>query len=523
MQKGLKMDDSRLVALRRRMQKKHIDLYMIFLADYHGSETVVEAFGEIEWLSGFSGTNAVIVVSQEEAGLWTDGRYFIQAERQIRGSGVRLFPMGEEGVPTVEEYLKKHLPRHGRIGLDGRVISYDRFLKYQKIAEQKKGRIINGNLLDRLWPERPKLPKQPVWILEKRYAGISAEKKLSRVYDEVKKHGADGFLLSHLYDIAWLLNLRGSDIRHVPVPLCFFYMTERRRTLYIAKEALDRTVRRYLKKHDIRIRDYEKVFSDLKKPKAKRVLIDSDIVSASLVWAFPEKTRLVFGKNPTVDLKAKKNRAEIRNTIEAHIKDGVAVTRFIHYIKTHIGREPLSECRAAAILHELRAREEHFLDESFDTISAYGANAAMMHYEPNEAADIPLAPKGFLLVDSGGHYLEGTTDITRTICLGEVSEEERHGYTLALRGALALMAARFPQGVYCQNLDVLARGPFWAEGLDYRCGTGHGVGHILNVHEDPNGFRWKITRDYPACELVPGMITTDEPGLYEEDRFGRRL
>ena len=516
-------DDSRLAALRKRMQKKHIDLYMMFLADYHASETVVDAFGEIEWLSGFTGTNATILVTAEEAGLWTDGRYFIQARRQIAHSGVTLFAMGEEGVPTVEEYIGEHLPERGRIGYDGRVVPIADHCRYLEIAKKKKGRIVQKNLIDALWTDRPPLPKKPVWVFGRQYAGVPASKKLSRVLMKLREQGADGLLLSDLCGIAWLLNLRGDDIRHVPVALSFFYLTEKRRILYIAEESVDERVMKYLRRNRIHVRPYERIFSDAKQFRCKRLMLDDRSVSVALMEALPRRVRLVVAENPTEAMKAQKNRTEIAHTKKAHIRDGVAVTKFIYYIKTHIGKEPLSECKAARILHGLRQQQEHFLDESFDTISAFGANAAMMHYEPDESRDVALEAKGFLLVDSGGHYMEGTTDITRTICLGELTDEEICGYTMTLRASLRLMAARFPKGTLCQNLDVLARGIFWEEGLDYRCGTGHGVGHVLSVHEGPNGFRSRITAKLPACELKPGMITTDEPGLYEEDRFGIRI
>ena len=516
-------DGSKLKSLRKMMRKKGIDLYMVFLADYHASETVVDSFFEVEWLSGFSGTNATIIVSQEDAGLWTDGRYFIQANRQLFGSGIRLFAMGEEGVPDTAEYIKEHLPMRGRLGFDARLIPFAEYEKWQTIVKEKRGRIIDKNLIDILWKDRPSLPKKLAWELPLRYSGRSAESKLKEVFEKCQKEGADGLILASLYDIAWLLNIRGSDISHVPVPLCFFCMTARKRILYIAKQAADKKLRRYLRKNGIKLRPYEAVFSDIRHIGCYHLFVDKRSVSAALINRIPRRVGIVFGKNPTALLKAKKNRIELENTVKAHIKDGIAVTRFICYIKTHIGKVQLTECSAADILHRLRARQNHFLDESFDTISAYGANAAMMHYEPDRDRDVPLLPKGFLLVDSGGHYLEGTTDITRTICLGEVSEEERKGYTLALKGMLALMGARFPKGTLFQNLDALARGPFWNEGLDYRCGTGHGVGHILNVHEGPNSFRWRITDELPPCEIEPGMITTDEPGLYVEDEFGIRI
>lgn len=518
------MDDSRLEALRALMRKKRINMYMIFLADYHASETVVDAFGEIAWLSGFTGTNATIVVSHDDAALWTDGRYFIQAGYQIAGSGIRLCRMGEEGVPTVEEYLEENLPHKGRIAYDGRVVPVRLHERYHEIVRKRDGRILTEeNLLDSLWTDRPKLPSSEIWVFPQQYAGSSVQKKLSQVWDEVQKSGADAFLLTSLYDIAWLLNIRGDDIRHVPVKLGFFYMTAKGNILYVDSASVNLRVREYLKRNGIRLRPYSRAFSDMKRIRAKKVMIDPWTVSIAFVQSLPKRTETICVPNPTEALKAKKNPTEIRLTREAHIRDGVAVTKFIHYIKTHIGNTTLSECEAVHILHEYRKEQRHFLDESFDTISAYGANAAMMHYEPDESRDVELPAKGFLLVDSGGHYLEGTTDVTRTIVLGELSKEEIFGYTLTLRGALRLMAARFPVGTLCQNLDVLARGPFWDEGLDYRCGTGHGVGHLLNVHEGPNGFRCRITERMPACELQAGMITTDEPGLYKEDGFGVRI
>ena len=516
--------DNRLTALRRAMKKRRIDLYLVFLADPHASEYVVEAYGQIAWLSGFTGTNATIVVTQDEAGLWTDGRYFIQAKRQLAGSGVTLFAMGEEGVPTVEEYVREHLPKRGCLGYDGKVVPLNDHEGYEQIARKRHARVVTGyDLIDGLWTDRPALPKHPAWVLKKKYAGQTVDKKLNKVLGMVKKAGAQALLLTSLCDIAWLLNLRGDDIRHVPVAMSFFYLSDKKRMLFIAPEALNEQVRAHLQHCGIRVRPYETVYDAVKRLRCRRLMVDPHSVSIALADALPKRVKLVRGANPTEALKAKKNRREIKNTRKAHIRDGVAVTKFIYCVKTKIGTEPLSECSAAHMLHGFRAQQKHFLDESFDTIAAYGANAAMMHYEPDEQADVPLEPRGFFLVDSGGHYLEGTTDITRTIALGELTDEERHGYTLTLKGALRLMAARFPVGTIAQGLDVLARGPFWNEGLDYRCGTGHGVGHILSVHEGPNGFRSKLTERLPACELKAGMITTDEPGLYVEDGFGVRI
>lgn len=514
----------RLKTLRKLMQKKGLNIWMIFLSDYHGSESVSAHFSEIEYISGFTGTNATVVVTEKEAGLWTDGRYFIQAKNQLEGSGIKLFEMGNKGVPTVEEFLEENLKPGMVLGYDGRMLCAYDHNRYLKLARRNNAKIKSSfNILDEMWQDRPPMPASSVWILKKKYAGASVEKKLEKTRKLIAKKGADATIISSLYDIAWLLNLRGSDIDYVPVFMSYLYLSKERCILFINPSVLSPKVWSHLKDNHIKVRRYEKVYSTLRTVEDRRILIDPFAVNSALVSSLPKGTKLIKAAMPTLALKAKKNKTEIKNTRLAHIRDGVAVTKFIYYIKQNIGKETITEMSAADYLHSLRAQQKHFLDESFPTISAYGANAAMMHYEPSRENDVELEPKGFLLVDSGGHYLEGTTDITRTIALGELTDEEIHGYTLTLRGHLRLMAANFPKGVICQNLDVLSRGVFWDEALDYRCGTGHGVGHILNVHEGPNNFRWQITDKLPACELKCGMITTDEPGLYEEGKFGVRI
>ena len=519
------MEDSRhLDALRGLMRKYKIDLYIVFLADEHASEYVVDAYQRTRWLSGFTGTNATIVVTEDDAGLWTDGRYFIQAKRQIADSGVRLFPMGEDGVPTVEEYVKDNLPIKGRMACNGKVITLSDYDKYLDIADSKRARFtLDRDLIGMLWKDAPALPEKKVWILEDEYAGEPAAEKISRVLYEVSKEGAEGLMLTGLCDIAWLLNIRGDDIRHTPVPMAFLFLSEKKKVLFIAKKALEHKTRKYFRSLGIKVKPYESVYSFASKLRCPSVMLDPSVINARLALSFRDRTDLICADNPTALMKAVKNETEIKNTRLAHIRDGAAVTKFIYYVKNHVSDGNLTEYSLVQKLPELRAETLHYLDDSFDTIAAYGSNAAMMHYEPDMANDVRVEPKGFLLVDSGGHYLEGTTDITRTIVLGELTPEEIHAYTLTLRGALRLMSAHFPEKTLCQGLDVLARGPFWDEALDYRCGTGHGVGHISSVHEGPNGFRSRITEANPACELKAGMITTDEPGLYVEDGFGVRI
>ena len=518
------MDDSRLRSLRAEMAKKKIDIYMLMMSDFHASEYVGDYFKEIEFLSGFTGTNATIVVTKDEAGLWTDGRHFIQARREMAGSGVVLFEMGTEGVPTVKEFVTSHLKKGQVLAYDGRLMPVATHREYLEVAKEAEASVVvKYNLIDKLWKERPALPCKPMWVVKKPYAGVSAKSKIKQVFEVMKEKKADAFLLTSLYDIAWLLNLRGDDISSVPVFMSYFYLTFHDATLYVDKKSLNAEVKKHLEKNQITVKGYEDIYKDLKHVKEKNVLLDPAIVNAALISAFPKKVSFVEDANPTELMKAIKNEVEQENTRLAHIKDGVAVTKFIYWLKQNIGKMEITEVSAAEKLLEFREAQEHFIDVSFDTIAAYGPNAAMMHYEATPESYSVLEPKGFLLVDSGGHYLEGTTDITRTIVLGPLTEHEREAYTLTVRSHLRLLDAHFPDGATGQNLDILARGPMWDLGLDYRCGTGHGVGHILNVHEGPNSFRWRMTDRMRVWPLKPGMITTDEPGLYVEDELGVRI
>ncbi len=515
----------RLALLRQEMEKKKIDMYLMQMSDDHASEYVGDSFKEIEYLTGFSGENTWVCVTKNKSYLWADGRYFIQAKKEIRGSGTSLFEMGEEGVPTVEEYIKKNLKAGQTLGFCGRQFSYDSYREYKKIADEIGAKVvIKHNLMDKVWKERPALPGTSIWILKEEYAGESFADKKKRLLGEMKKKDCDAHLLTSLYDIAWLLNLRADDIACVPVFMSFLYLTKTKTILFASEGSMDDSIKEYLKKNKVVIRPYEAVYQDIQTFEPNRVLIDPGVVNATLATGFGKKSKLVEGDNPTELMRAVKNKKEIENTKLAHIRDGVAVTKFICYMKKNIGKRPMTELDAADIILKYRREQEDFLGVSFDTIAGYGGNAAMMHYTATEESHAALAPKGFLLVDSGGHYLLGTTDITRTIALGPLSEEQKHAYTLVVRANLRLATAHFPEGARGENLDILARGPMWDEGLDYRCGTGHGVGHILNVHEGPQTMRWKMrSPNKLSAPLKPGMITTDEPGIYVEDGYGIRI
>ncbi len=519
------MIQKRLEALRSEMKKRGITVYVVPTSDFHQSEYVGEYFKARKYMTGFTGSAGTAVITMKEAGLWTDGRYFIQAAAQLEGSGVTLFRMGEEGVPKVEEYVEEQLEKGGCIGFDGRVMDAKAGKKYAEIAEKKEGSLyVTEDLVDIIWTERPSLPAHKVWILEQEYAGMSTEEKLSQVREQMKQEGADVHILASLYDIAWLLNLRGDDIDHVPVFLSFVAVEEKKTTLFINQEILDDKVKKYLKDNQIQVEDYEKIYAYAENLKDHKVLMSLEEVNYRIAENVQKHSQIVDAPNPSLLLKSIKNETELENTRIAHLKDAVAVTKFMYWLKTNIGKKEITEISASDYLENLRKEQEHFLDVSFDTICAYGANAAMMHYSASEESNAVLKPEGFLLVDSGGHYLEGTTDITRTFALGELSHEQKKHFTAVCRSNLNLANAKFLYGCSGINLDILARGPLWDMGIDYRCGTGHGVGHILNVHEGPNGFRWKIVQERnDSGKLEAGMITTDEPGVYLEGAYGIRL
>lgn len=518
------MIQERLKELRAQMQERGIDIYIVPTSDFHQSEYVGEYFKARKYMTGFTGSAGTAVITKEEAGLWTDGRYFIQAEKQLEGSTVKLFKMGEEGVPKVEEYVKDHLTEGSCIGFDGRVMDAKSGEKYAKMAEKKKAALyVKEDLVGNIWKDRPQLPANKVWILEDAYAGRSMADKIADVRTKMQKEGADIHILSSLYDIAWLLNLRGGDIDHVPVFLCFVSIEKEQILLFVNPQILDKEVQDYLEKNHVTIRPYEDIYTYAQNLQKVKVLISAEETNYRIAECIREHAEVLEGENPSLMLKAVKNEIELKNTREAHLKDAVAVTKFMYWLKTNIGKMEISEISASDYLEERRKEQEHYLDLSFDTISAYGPHGAMMHYSATKESNAVLKPEGFLLVDSGGHYLEGTTDITRTFALGTLTEEEKQHFTAVCRSNMNLANAKFLYGCCGINLDILARGPLWDLGIDYRCGTGHGVGHILNVHEGPNGFRWKIVPERnDSGRLEEGMITTDEPGVYIEGKYGIR-
>lgn len=515
-----------LCCLRERMQEESVDAYLIMTDDFHGSEYVGDYFKSREYISGFTGSAGTLLVRKDCAGLWTDGRYFLQAETQLAGSGITLFRSGQPGVPDLEDYLVEQLADGQTLGFDGRCVMAGYARKLRERLEQKGVRIRNDlDFVGDIWPDRPALSKEPVWQLAERYAGIGVKDKLAEVRQILHKKKADWFLLASLEDICWLLNVRGNDVACTPVVLSYLMMSRDQVFWYVQREAVPEPVQADLQEAGVVLREYGQIYEDASRlPGGVRLLCDENHVNDALISRIAPDVVVVDGENPTLLLKAVKNPVEIANEKAAHIKDGIAVTRFIYWLKTRVGREEITEISAASRLEMFRREQEDYLEPSFYPILAYGPHGAIVHYSADETSDVPLEPEGFLLADTGGHYMEGTTDITRTIALGPLTEEQKEMYTTVLKAHIRLADAVFLQGAAGVSLDVLARTPLWERGLDYNHGTGHGVGYLLSVHEGPNSFRFRPSAVRGGDHVMKeGMITSDEPGIYLEGKFGVRL
>ena len=514
----------KLNALRILMKEKKIDAYLVPTDDFHGSEYVGDYFKCRKYITGFTGSAGTAIITQDMAGLWTDGRYFIQAADQLCDTTIELFKSGEPGVPTVHQFLNDKLEEGMCLGFDGRTVSAREAEELQELLQKKHITFsVNDDLIGEIWEDRPVLSCEPVMELDIRWTGKSRADKIAEIREQMKAKEADTFILTSLDDIAWLLNIRGNDIHCCPVVLSYLVMMENELRLYANAAAFSEEICSNLEADGVKIYPYDDVYSYVQSISSdKKVLLSRANVNSRLVSNIPSEVTILDEPNLTLLPKAVKNKTEMENERIAHIKDGIAVTKFIHWLKKNVTRTTITELSAAEKLYQFRSEQEHFLGDSFDPIIAYGTHAAIVHYSATEATDIPLAARGMVLADTGGHYLEGTTDITRTIVLGPVTAKEKKFFTAVLRGNLNLAAAKFKYGCTGLNLDYLARGPLWELGEDYNHGTGHGVGYLLNVHEGPNSFRWKNLPGNPAPVLEEGMITSDEPGYYLENEFGIR-
>ncbi|MDX9917547.1 MAG: aminopeptidase P family protein [Gudongella sp.] len=515
------MSNQNLKELRDLMKERGIDVYIEPTSDPHQSEYVAPHYKGRDFLTGFTGSAGMAVVTMEKAILWTDGRYFIQAENQLKGSGFELYKMHTPGFPSYQEWLKENLKEKSVIGVNGEIVSEGFVEEILDKLESLEPLIYDGeDLVGLVWVERPGLPKGKVIKLDIRYSGESTEKKIEKIREDMVSEGADIFLLGSLDDIAWLFNIRGSDIKNNPVVISYAVVTRDQAILFVDSEKVDETTKEYLKLEGVNTMEYEEIFDFVSSITDDKVIVlEKGRVNRKLYSAIPEECEIIDVQNLTSLPKAIKNEVEIENQRLAYTKDCVALTKFFYWLDNNISSAEITEYDAALKLLGYREQIEGFQEPSFDTIAAYGENAAMMHYSATKDNHAILKPKGLFLLDSGGQYFEGTTDITRTVALGELTDEEKRDFTLVLKGHINLISAKFLQGTSGHALDVLARYPLWQEGEDYKSGTGHGVGYYLNVHEGPH----RISTAPNNVALEPGMIVTIEPGIYKGRMHGIRI
>lgn len=513
---------SRLKKLRQNMKEAGVTAYYINTADFHNSEYVNDYFKVREFFSGFTGSNGSLVVMNDEAGLWTDGRYFVQAEKEIEGTGITLYRMGEEGVPTIQEFIAEKLHEGDVFGFDGRTVTAAAGKGFKKIAKKNGFKLsIKEDLSEGIF-ERPDFPVSVAEVLPTELVGESVASKLKRLREKLEKEGAGSILLTSLDDIMWLFNIRGNDVQYNPVLMSYAYITLDKAILFVQKKAATMELRSVMDNAGVMLSDYGFIRKFLKNVlfDSGAVMLDLNQVNYSCYKQIKKRAEVIARRNPTEEMKAVKNPVELANMRKIYLKDSVALTKFIREVVTKVGKEPMTEMSASDRLEEYRREIPEFRDLSFTTISAYGANAAMMHYQPSHEREVELKAEHMLLVDSGAQYNGGTTDVTRTIVLGELTDEEKHDFTLTAISMLRLLNAKFLYGCTGRNLDILARERMWNEGMDYKCGTGHGVGYILNVHEGPQGIRWKALENEAVLEA--GMDISDEPGVYKAGKFGIR-
>ena len=513
----------RISALRALMEERGYDAYMVPTDDNHQSEYVGEHFKARAFITGFTGSAGTAVITKDTAGLWTDGRYFIQAEQQLSGSGVKLFKIGEPDVPTVEDFIADILPEGGTLGFDGRVVAMGEGQALEAAAAKKNGKIdYSTDLIDKIWEDRPALSEEPAFALGVEYTGESTESKLKRIRKAMEEEGADIHIIAALDDVCWTTNLRGNDIEFFPLLLSYAVITKEEMKLYIDERKLSDEMKADLAKDNISLRPYNAIYDDVKELSAESaILVDPSRLNYALYNNLPKEAKVIEKVNPTVLMKAMKNDTEIKNIKNAHVKDGIAVTKFMYWLKKNVGKTEITEIRAAEKLEEFRKEQEGYLWQSFEPICGSGEHAAIVHYAATPETNVPVVTDGLFLTDTGGGYMEGSTDITRTFAFGKLTDRMVEDFTTVLLCNLRLARAVFMHGTCGYNLDILARMPAWERGINYNHGTGHGVGYLMNIHEAPSGFRIAI-RERERAVIEPGMVITDEPGIYIEGSHGIR-
>lgn len=508
----------RLNQLRRKMAERNMDAYIIPTSDPHGSEYISDHYKTREFISGFTGSQGTVVVTKNKAGLWVDGRYFLQAEKQLQGSDIDLYRMGQPGVATIDEFLLKEVGEFKKIGLNGETFSFSDY--YQLMKKMGTRMLIpDEDYVGDIWTDRPSLPMGKAYEFPLEYAGKSTRTKLKELRFAMHNLEVDYYFIGALDDICYLFNIRGSDIHCVPVIMSYALINQKDAFLYIDSNKIDETLIETLNKQGVTVKDYDMIFEDLKNLSGKTsIYFDPQYTNVTIYNALNDNIRIKKGRNITADMKAHKSEIEINHLRDTHLKDGACLVKFLNWLETGVPTGNVTELSAAQKLDALRLETSGCKDISFDTISAYKENAALPHYKPEEKSKI-IRNKGLYLVDSGGQYFSGTTDITRTIALGDLSFDERKHYTLVLKSHIALMTAKFAQGTKATSLDVIARLPLWKEGIDFNHGTGHGVGYFLSCHEGPQ----TISKRDSDVTMDIGMITSNEPGIYVADSHGIRI
>ncbi|MBS6888665.1 MAG: aminopeptidase P family protein [Clostridium sp.] len=512
------MKMSNLNNLREVMKKENVDYYIIPSGDSHQSEYVPEYYKGRAYVSGFTGSAGTLLVGIEESYLWTDGRYFIQAEKELNGSGIKLMKMNIPGYPSLIEWIKNNVKEGKTLAFDGSTISTNEYKNYKELSEKNGFNIkMDKDFLNEIWSDRPELSKEKIFIHDIKYCGRCTSEKLQEVRDEMKKLEGENYVIASLDDIAWLFNIRGNDIAYNPVALAYALISDNEAVLYIDEEKVANDDKRRLEAQGVTLKPYNDIYKDIKNV-TESIIIDGAKVNGKLYYLISEDVKIIENLNITTSLKAVKNEVEIKNMEVSQVRDGVAMVKFIKWLKENVGKINMTEISASDKLEEIRAKGEYFKGLSFNTIAGYKDHAAMMHYSATEESQYELNSEGMLLIDSGAQYLDGTTDITRTFILGSITEEEKRDFTLVLKSHIALATTIFLKGTNGCNLDAIARRPLWKYGMDYKCGTGHGVGFFLNVHEGPQGIRPFGN----TIALEPDMILTNEPGVYKENKHGIR-
>lgn len=510
----------KLFSIRGQMAMMGLDAFIIPSTDPHMSEYLADHWKFREWVSGFTGSAGTVVILADKAGLWTDSRYFIQAEKELKDSGIDLFKMGLPGVPDYRQWLVDELQPGSVVGIEGQTISVDEAGKLAKTLKANDLRLDTKIQLQNIvWEGRPPMPEEEVFELDLKYAGVSRAKKIEAVRREMKEAGETHYIICALDEIAWLLNLRGNDVEFNPVFYSYMVISLNNVYLFIDPHKITSSIGKKLADDDVKMFLYEDIFDFIQNlPQLSTVLIDPQKVNTSVLNSTPSTATVHKKLSYITKLKAIKNKTEIEGMKNCHVKDGVAMVKFLHWLDANIGKTEITELSAAAKLQSFRKEQEGYMGDSFNTISAYGENAALPHYSADENSNAVLKPKGLYLVDSGGQYFEGTTDITRTVAVGPLTDEEKTDFTLVLKGHIALAKAKFPYGTHGAQIDILARGAMWQHGINYGHGTGHGVGHFLNVHEGPQSIRPQDN----GIAIEKGMITSNEPGIYKEGSHGIR-